>query len=337
MALTPYILGSGLAGTAIAEAFAILNQADKEVRFAAPKFVSRDEKLADLSLNKDSVVCIANPSALHAPRLIEALEAGAGLVICEKPTAVDARQLEQLRNVKGKVAVLHVYRQLWGIQKLRGLVEEGAFGKLAAIDGKLWQSSRVGYLTPSAAPAQKREWVSDIALTGQYGVSLGLGTHWLDLARFLCGEELSLRMSTVSEMHGGERQEDTYVNLQLMSPSGVHVSGSISNMVHGARNELQMTILGEKAAATWHLLNPDEIVWNVGKESRVMFRDERSSGSGHPPFHGLGWLEGYIEIIRQSCRDLLGLTYRPYPTLEDSNAIIGLLLETRPKLKGVAA
>lgn len=337
MVLTPYILGSGLAGTAIAEAFAILSQTDKELKFAPPKFVSRDEKLSDLSLKKDSVVCIANPSALHAPRMMEALEAGAGLVICEKPTAVDTKQLEQLKNVKGKVAVLHVYRQLWGPQKLRSLMEEGAFGKIAAIDGKLWQSSRVGFFTPSAAPAQKREWVGDITLTGQYGVSLGLGTHWLDMARYLCGEDVSLRMSTVSEMHGGERHEDTYVNLQLMSASGIHVSGSISNMVHGARNELQMSILGEKAAATWHLLNPDEIIWNVGKESRIVYRDERSTGSFHPPFHGLGWLEGYIEIIRQSCRDLLGLPHRPYPTLEESNAIIALLLETRPKLKDIAA
>lgn len=335
--LTPYILGSGLAGTAIAEAFALLSLTEKELTFEKPLQVSRDEKLADLSLDKNSVVCIANPSGLHAPRLIEAIKAGAGLVICEKPTAVNHAQLKQLQSIKGKVAVLHVYRQLWGIQKIRQLIEEGAFGRIVAIDGKLWQSSRVGHFTPSAAPAQKREWVGDIALTGQYGVSLGLGTHWLDVARYLCGEDVSLQLSTVRDMHGGERKEDTYINMQLESTSGIHISGSVSNMVHGARNDLEITVLGEKGMARWHFLTPDEITWATGKEQKVMYRDERASGSGHPPFHGLGWLEGYIEIIRQSCRDLLGLPHKPYPTLEDSNAVLALLLETRPELKNAVA
>lgn len=331
-ALTPYILGSGLAGTAIAEAFAILSIADKELKFNPVKQVSRDTKLSDFSLNKNSVVCVANPSALHAPRLIEALEAGAGMVICEKPTATDMAQLQQLQKIKGKVAVFYVYRQLWGIQKLRQLIEGDAFGKIAAVDGKLWQSSRVGHFTKSAAPAQKREWAGDVSLTGLYGVSLGLGTHWLDTARYLCGEEVSLNHSTILDMHGGERKEDTYVNLQLTSSSGIHLSGSISNMVHGARNELEITILGEKATGHWSFLKPDEIFLGTGKESRVIYRDERTSGSGHPPFHGLGWLEGYIEIIRQSCRDLVGLPHRPYPTLADSNAVTSILLQTRPDL-----
>ncbi|MFO1243383.1 MAG: Gfo/Idh/MocA family oxidoreductase [Rickettsiales bacterium] len=337
MALKPYILGSGLAGTAIAEAFALLSLTDQELSFEKPEQISRNAKLADLSLNKESVVCIANPSALHAPRLIEALQAGAGLVICEKPAAVNHAQLRQLQNAKGKVAVLHVYRQLWGIQKMRQLVAEGALGCILAIDGKLWQSSRVGFLTPSAAPAQKREWVGDVNLTGEYGVSLGLGTHWLDIAHFLCGESLRMQHCTVRDMHVGERKEDTYINLQLESASGVHVSGSICNMVHGARNDLEIVILGEKAMARWHFLTPDEIIWATGKEQKTMYRDERTSGSGHPPFHGLGWLEGYIEIIRQSCRDLLGLTHKPYPILEESNAILALLLETRPDLKDAAA
>lgn len=337
MALTPYILGSGLAGTAIAEAFALLSLTDKELAFEPSRQVPRDAKLANLSLDKDSVVCIANPSALHAPRLIEALEAGAGLVICEKPTAIDEIQQKQLQSLKGKVAVFYVYRQLWGVQKLRRLIEEGAFGRIAAIDGRLWQSSRVGHFTKSAAPVQKREWVGDVSLTGQYGVSLGLGSHWLDTARFLCGEEVSLQRSNTLHMHGGERGEDTYVNVQLTSASGVHLSGSICNMVHGARNELEITILGEKATAHWNFLQPDEIVLNTGKESHVIYRDERMSGSGHPPFHGLGWLEGYIEIIRQSCRHLTGLPHRTYPTLEDSNAVTAILLETRPELKSAVA
>ncbi len=329
-----YILGSGLAGKAIAEALAILNIIDQDVQFESWEFLDRGTTLSSLRPDENAVLFLANPSALHTSKMVEAENAGFRLIVCEKPTSINQMQLIQAKQIKAKVAVLHVYRQLWGPQKLRQLITQGEFGNIVAIEGKLWQSSKVGGFTlGTAAPPTPRSWSSDPELIGYYGVSLGLGTHWLDLAHFLIGQELDLNHFSVQDLHGGENREDTYVNIQLTTRDGTYISGSISNMVHGAANDLSIHILGEKAAASWNFLDPDEIIWGKGKGRSVLFRDERHSGSGHPPFHGLGWIEGYIEIIRQICRHHKGLDYLPYPTLQESCVIIEKLLTVRPELQ----
>jgi predicted dehydrogenase len=56
----------------------------------------------------------------------------------------------------------------------------------------MWQSSKVRKLSSENALKSPKEWRSDTTLTGSYGVSLGLGTHWLDIAMYLAGEELKL-------------------------------------------------------------------------------------------------------------------------------------------------
>ena len=49
-------------------------------------------------------------------------------------------------------------------------------------------------------------------------------------------------------------------------------------------------------------------------------------GSGQPPFHGVGWLEGYIEIIHDYLRHMSGQPFTGYPTLADSLRVMQILL-----------
>lgn len=334
-----HILGSGLAGKAIAKALALLKITDPDLPIGEVAHLPRGCVLKDHAPCRSTVLCIANPSGLHTSRLLEGLEAGYGLIVCEKPTSVDFEQLSQAENACRTsdipVAVLHVYRQLWGMQHLHSLMRDGRFGRICAIEGRLWQASRVRHLSPGYESRKKREWADDKRLTGKYGVSLGLGTHWLDAARFLAGEELQLHSSHQDNLQDGNGEDDTYIHYQFHTGGGTFVSGSVTNMAHGARNDLEITIIGEKASAHWCLMEPDQIVMGYGAERSVAYRNDSATGSGQPAFHGVGWLDGYIEILRQSYRHMLGLEYKNYPTLRESNEIVSLILQMMHKRHGM--
>jgi predicted dehydrogenase len=201
-------------------------------------------------------------------------------------------------------------------------------GRIVSIEGRLWQASRVAHYSPSPVTFTKREWTGDKTLAGAYGVSLGLGTHWLDAMQFLAGDEpLALQHYAVRQLHDGSGGDDVYVRLNLQGSDGALVSGSVANMMHGARNDFEIVVMGEKASAQWTLMNPDEIMFGKGRERSILYRKDTAHGSNQPPFHGVGWLEGYIEILRQSYRDMLGMPHTPYPTLAESNQAMDILLK----------
>jgi predicted dehydrogenase len=325
-----HILGSGLAGGAIAKALALLRITDSDLPLGDITHIPRDADLKNLKPDGNTVLCIANPSALHTGRVLEGIETGYRLIVCEKPTSTDKEQLKLLekacKTTNVPIAVLHVYRQLWGIQHLRSMVERGEFGRICAIEGKLWQASRVRHLSSANNSRKKREWANDKQLTGEYGVSLGLGTHWLDTAQFLAGEKLELLACHKDSLRDGSGSDDTYIHYQFRTPHDILVSGSITNMAHGARNDFEIAIIGERASAQWSLMEPDQILMGHGTERGTVYRHDMTIGSGQPAFHGVGWLEGYIEILRQSYRHLLGLPYQSYPTIIESNEVISLIL-----------
>jgi hypothetical protein len=96
--------------------------------------------------------------------------------------------------------------------------------------------------------------------------------------------------------------------------------------MHGAANDFEYTVLGTKGSATWRFMQPDEIIMGTGRESKLLRRDAASPASGTMPFHGLGWIEGYLEISRQTLRRVAGLEFSAVPTLEESLAVMSILL-----------
>jgi len=88
---------------------------------------------------------------------------------------------------------------------------------------------------------------------------------------------------------------------------------------NGASNNFEIVGLGTKGAATWRFLAPDELVVARGAESTTIWRPDAEFGSQQRPFHGLGWLEGYVEIIHQAIfkRTWNEIT-RSVPTLSES-------------------
>lgn len=325
MKIQPYLLGTGMAGQAISKSLEIIKLIQPELDIAPTVALKRDQNFEGLVTGNDhAVLFIANPSALHTPTILKAESAGFKTIICEKPVATDLEQIEQLKKVKAQVAILHGYRMMWGPQTLKEMLDAGEFGQLISLESRYWQSS-VAQKALTKAP-ERAPWKADVELNGKYDVLLDLGSHWMDLILFLAKEKPEKVNGKISYINGTGPERDTHLNLNLFFKTGLYATGSISKTVHGMGNSLEINILGSLKTATWNFLNPDEIIIGVGPDQKILKRTKSTLGGKQNPFHGLGWIDGYIEIISQSLLELKGEKGN-YPNLSSTLNVMETLLK----------
>ena len=321
MQITPFILGSGKAANAIMESLAVIPIAKQDTSILPVQRLKRGEPIEHQGA-VNPVLFIANPHALHAKAILEGEKAGFALIVCEKPAAVSLRQIEQLRNVRVPVAVCHGYRQMWGPQTLKEMIDADEFGEIISIEGRYWQSSTADQAMTGAAA---QGWKNDPELSGPSDALIDIGSHWVDTALFLVGEppdDVSLWLSYVNS---AAPHRDSHAHLQMTFPDGTRALSSISKTVHGAPNHFEVNVIGSRKYACWKFLEPDQIEVGIGSERSFMVRNRLDIGAGHWRHHGMGWLEGYIEIIYQAIRNLDGEALN-YPTLSQSLGVMSLLL-----------
>jgi len=130
-----------------------------------------------LAENLDGIV-IATPSALHAEQSIAALEHGVA-VFCQKPLGRTAREAAAVvaaaERADRLLGVDFSYRHTAGMQAIRPLLDQGALGRLFAID-----------LVFHNAYGPDKAWFYDPAQSGG-GCVMDLGVHLVDLALWSLG------------------------------------------------------------------------------------------------------------------------------------------------------
>lgn len=318
--IEPYILGSGSASKAIQKSLSILNILKPSWGIENAKVIKRGEKLTSLSPKKNSVLILANPHALHADALVEAEKAGFSWVLCEKPAAVNLDQVELLNQVRIPVAVFHGYRQTWAIQSIKKMLENQELGNWMSIEGRYWQSSAA---QNKQTADTKKTWKDDANLSGPYDVLLDLSTHWTDLVFFLAGESPEKVTLWKSFLNSQSKHRDTHNLITMEFSKNRRSVGSISKTAHGSGNDLEIHVIGEKRSVSWAFMNPDELVIGEGGKKMTLHRADQSSfGSEQYPFHGTGWLEGYVEILKQYFHQMRGEAFSPYPNLQDQVTIL---------------
>jgi predicted dehydrogenase len=328
-AIQPYILGRGSAGKAIQKSLALLGVVHPEWETAPPIQLPRDVSWDRLNVDgARAVAFIATPHALHAEALLGAERAGFRHLVVEKPACVTLEQRESLRLLQAKVAVLHGYRLMWGPQWLRAQIDSGEWGRLVALEGRYWQSSTA---QRALAPVTTSGWKNDPSLSGSHDVLLDLAPHWVDLANFLAGQPATGGNAWLSFANAESTHRDTHVHLDLAYRSGVRGLASISKTWHGAGNDLEIHVLCEGATAVWRFAAPDEVVVGRGASRATVTRPATDPrGSRQAPGHGLGWIEGYVEITAQMLRAMVGGGETHYPTLDEHLAVMDLLLRLAP-------
>jgi predicted dehydrogenase len=326
--IAPVIVGRGMAGQAILKSLAVVAQADPELHLLPAKFVSRGSPLRSyISDNAQNVLFVANPSGLHARYIAEGERAQFDAIVSDKPVCVLPEEIEILEKIRVPVTVFHGYRAMWGTKKIKQMIEAGDLGDLLAFEARYWQSSSA--LAALANAPEKRPWKNDPKLNGPSDTLIDLGSHVVDICLYLMADRPAEGRCWLSYRNSLAPHRDTHVHLWLCFENERSALASISKTVHGATNNFEYTIIGTRATATWRFLRPDEIEHGIGNRTFTIRRSEANASSGSSPFHGLGWLEGYVEITRQTLRQVAGLASLPVPTLKESVAVMDVLLKTR--------
>ncbi len=255
------------------------------------------------------VVDVCTPDNEHAALAIGALAAGKH-VICEKPLALTVEEAKAMAAAAGGAGVRHMlchnYRFLPAVRLARELIISGEIGRIYHF--------RASYLQePGHDPSSPLEhcWY---ASGTRSGVLLGIGSHVIDMARFLVGEILSVsslantwnRKRTT--LAGGEEQVSADEGVVSIVEFAGGASGTLecSGVATGRKNELAWEVNGSKGSIAFNLEDPNHLlVYNDAEPKRTRgFARVSVTDPGHPlqtvylpPGHNAGWEYGHVHAL----------------------------------------
>lgn len=187
------------------------------------------------------LVILCTPNDLHAPQAILALQSGRHCLV-QKPMASDLAAAASMRSAaqasprKLGVLMLELGRPLW--HQLRSLVRAGWFGEVGAVQATMAHS--IYYQNAPAADHWRRE----VRRVGG-GPFAQLAVHWIDLVRWLLGEEV-VEVSALRSRGRTVFAEDTTVAVARLQ-SGVLAEFLASYTFDAQRVELY----GTKGSFVW--------------------------------------------------------------------------------------
>jgi predicted dehydrogenase len=211
------------------------------------------------------VVSVCLPNFLHTEVTQAALKAGKH-VLCEKPLALSAREargtFELARNSPGKSGTVFNYRRIPAIAEIRARVRAGELGEPVQIV--------IFYQCDYAAdPLLPHSWRYEFERAGP-GALLDVGTHGVDLARFIFGDvaEVIGAASTISIKerflaaeattgHGhaalsdkkAKVDNDDVMSALLRFRNGAQGFLTASRVAVGTGNRIQVEVYGTKGTA----------------------------------------------------------------------------------------
>jgi predicted dehydrogenase len=273
------------------------------------------------------------PNHLHAEPSIAAAKAGKH-VICEKPLARNAAEAYRMLEAVRATGVKHMcgfnYRFLPAIRQAKQMVEEGRLGRILQLRARYLQSSL-------ADPALPFRWRMDRELAGS-GVLGDLGSHIVDLARFLAGEPTGVlgRMGTFFDRRPREDDptrfervttDDAFQALVEFENGATGVLEA-SKVALGNLNRLELELNGTEGSIRFNLerMNELEVYFRKDEGSSLAgFRQVNVMNVGHPfaanwfPRHPLGWEQTFVHELAHLLDAIAGNTdIGPYgATFED--------------------
>ena len=224
-----------------------------------------------LRAEKPELVSIATESGIHAEIALFCIENGVNVII-EKPMAMniaDAEKIISLAKEKGvKVAACHQNRFNIAVQKMRGALEAGRFGRLSHGSIHVRWNRNKGYY-------DQANWRGTWAQDG--GALMNQCIHGIDLLRWMMGEE-------IVEVYGQTRQQfHNYLEAEDLGMAVLTFANGAIATIEGTTNvypenlEETLYIFGEKGTAKLGGKSTNTIdVWD--------FADEQEGDAGNRGF-----------------------------------------------------
>ncbi len=211
--------------------------------------------LADASVD---TIYIATPVFLHASLTIMAANAGKH-VLCEKPMAMNPGECQGMIEAcrrNGVSLQIAYYRPTYpNIQEMKRLLESGVIGEPILAEVRNHSTFR---------PTPGKNWKTDLPYSGG-GVLMDIGSHRLDLLRYLFGD--FQRISGRAAAHIAGISVDSACTFQAAFANRVQATGSIYWGMPARADSL--VIHGNKGILTAPDLNNGKLILetNQGQEA----------------------------------------------------------------------
>jgi predicted dehydrogenase len=356
--LTAGIVGVGFIGVAHAEALRRLGVRIGGVVGSSPDRTRAKAEAAGLPHVHDSleamledaaidVVHVASPNHVHAEQVLAALDAGKH-VVCEKPLGLDSGQTAQLvaaAEASGRVhAVCFNVRFYPLCQQMHAMVAGDELGPPRFVTGS--------YLQDWLLETTDWNWRVDPAQGGRLRAVADIGSHWLDLARFVTGRRIVEVMAdlhtfvpvrsrpegSVETFAAGPGDEalvevevgsDDAAGILLRFEDGTRGSLAVSQVSAGRKNAIEIEVDGERSAVSWFSEDPDRLwIGHRGRPNEVLQRDaglvapEVRDTIGYPGGHVEGYPDTFRALFARVYADIArgGPSEAPtYPTFHDGH------------------
>ncbi len=237
------------------------------------------------------------PNSLHAEPTIVAAQAGKH-VICEKPLGRDANESYEIWKAVEATGVKHMcafnYRFVPAVRLAREMIEAGELGEIRHFRGR--------YLQDWADDPSLDTWrfAPDEAGSGALG---DIGTHVIDLARFLNGEIKTVSGFLKTFVKGRKVDDALEAAVEFDNGSVGTIEGT--RLALGRRNAFQWEINGSKGSLAFDMERLNELqVFRADGDRARGFKTVLVSEANHPfweywwpPGHIIGWGDTFVHEL----------------------------------------
>ena len=277
-----------------------------------------------LDAEQVDVVHVCSPNDAHAAQALAAIERGVH-VVCEKPLAVSTTESRAMLAAAEKQGVVHAtcyhVRGYPLVEQMRAEVESGATGEVSFVHGR--------YLCDDVLfPASG--WRVDPARSGPSYVVGDLGTHWLDLAEHVTGQQVTEVLADFRRFAGGPLED--YAALLLRFSGGASGSLVLSAGAAGRKNQLLFELEGTHAGLTWDQEQPTELVFRpADAPKQIVVKDPGTNAptaramSRYPAGHGEGYGQAFRNLFESVYAAIDGREHAPFPTFADGHRGVATL------------
>ena len=263
------------------------------------------------------VVDLCTPPNAHSDIAIEACESGEHVIV-EKPLARTAKEAQTMLQAAEKAGVKHMtafnYRFIPAVTFAKKLITEGFVGRVLNFRGAYLnvEVGDRGYINPDFP----LDWHFKNETAG-YGALSDLGSHILDLARFLAGEVSSVAGATAtyvkerplpdSPTKKGRVEVDDSTVAAVKFASGALGTIEASWMAPGRKDFLRFEILGSEGSLRFNLERLNELeIFSLRDPNELRgFRDVWTTSKAHPYMEkfwfeqggGFGWDHAFVNEV----------------------------------------
>lgn len=297
-------------------------------------YKSLDDMLSDDSID---IIDICTPNVFHYEELKAAINAGKH-IYCEKPlctTASEAAEIAAMAKENGLVcAVVFNTRFMLPVMRAKELIDAGRIGTPLSFCGRFYHSS-------ATEPGKNAGWKQNKDICGG-GVLFDLGSHTIDLIRWLCGEFESVsglyqiaypeRLGQNGEKWKTNAEEAFYMTARLKN--GACGTISVGKIMPGTNDDHSFEIYGTCGSVKFNLMQPNflEFYDSAKPESERGFTRIECCGRYPSPsgvFPGvkapIGWLRGHVGSMYNFLSSVEHKS-EPSPSFEDA-ARVQLIME----------